>query len=398
MNETKNQMTPEQETLIPMEEALKTAEERLPNFEPGEIIDAKVVLVRDDAAFVDIGGKSDYSIPLAELTAESAALAQEVVKTGDLIKVMVVRTEEEDKISLSKRRADERLVWLDLQEAFNSQSLVSGTVSGVVKGGLNVNLNGVKAFMPASHAVLEQTKNLESLVGQTFDMNILELDLAKKRVLVSRRKILEEERRKIEAEFFENIKEGERRKGKVTKILNFGAFVDLGSGIEGLIHISELSWNRVKNAAEVLNEGDEVEVLVTKVDPEKKRLSLSLKQIEEHPWDRAIKDFTEGAVYQGTVVRLEPFGAFIRLAPGVEGLAHISQLAEKRVNNPEEVLSVGQEVQVKIIKIDPSKRKVSLSLKQVASDREKEQLHAYLKQHQDQPFVQNLGDFIKTEQ
>lgn len=397
MSETKSQLEMENETSVPMDEAMQMAEERLGNLEPGQIIEAKVVLVRDDAVFVDIGGKSDYTIPLAELTTAPVTSAREVVKSGDLIKVMVTKTGDEDKILLSKRRADEERVWQDLKEAFDSQRIVSGSVTGVVKGGLNVTLEGVRAFMPASHATLGRSQNLESLVGQTFDLKILELDPGKKRVLVSRKSILEEERQKIEAEFFQNIKEGDRRTGKVTRITNFGAFVDLGSGIEGLIHVSELSWNRVRHASELLKEGDEVEVLVTKVDPAAKRLSLSLKQLQEHPWYQAAKNFNEGEVYPGTVVRLESFGAFIRLAPGVEGLAHISQLAEKRVNNPAEVLSVGQEVQAKILKIDRPNRKISLSLKQVTADQEKEQVHEFIEEQADQPFVQNLGDFLKVE-
>lgn len=397
MSDTKSQMEMENETSVPMDEAMQIAEERLGNLEPGQIIEAKVVLVRDDAVFVDIGGKSDYTIPLAELTTAPVTSARDVVKRGDLIKVMVIKTGDEDKILLSKRRADEERVWQDLKEAFNSQRIVSGLVTGVVKGGLNVTLEGVRAFMPASHATLGRSQNLESLVGQTFDLKILELDPGKKRVLVSRKSILEEERQKIEAEFFQNIKEGDRRRGKVTRITDFGAFVDLGSGIEGLIHVSELSWNRVKHASELLKEGDEVEVLVTKVDPAAKRISLSLKQLQEHPWYQAAKNFNEGEVYPGTVVRLESFGAFIRLAPGVEGLAHISQLAEKRVNNPAEVLSVGQEVQAKILKIDRPNRKISLSLKQVTADQEKEQVHEFIEEQADQPFVQNLGDFLKVE-
>lgn len=396
MNETKNQIDMENEVSVPMDEAMKIAEERLANLEPGQIIEAKVVLVRDDAVFVDIGGKSDFSIPLAELTKAPVASAQEVVKNGDVIKVMVTRTEDE-KILLSKRRAEEWQIWQDLKALFESQSLVSGKVTGVVKGGLNVDVKGVRAFMPASHSTLGQSRNLEPLVGQTFDLKILELDSDKRRILVSRKSILEEERERIEREFFENIKEGERRNGKVTRITNFGAFVDLGSGIEGLIHISELSWNRVKHASEVLKEGDEVEVLVTKIDQDKKRLSLSLKQIQEHPWYAAAQNFKEGEVYSGTVVRLESFGAFIRLAPEVEGLAHISQLANRRINSPEEVLNVGQEVQAKILKIDRSNRKISLSLKQVTSDREEKKVNDFLENQDDQPFVQSLGDFIKID-
>jgi ribosomal protein S1 len=395
MNETKTLIDPEIETSSQMEEAMKEAEERKLQFEPGQIIEAKVVLVREDTAFVDLGGKSDFAIPLAELSTTPVTSARDVVKEGDYIKVMVTRTGDDEKILLSKRRAEEEQFWLDLKEAFQNGKVLTGLVTGVVKGGLNVDLNGVRAFMPASHAVLGRSAELDKLVGQSIEAKILELDVEKRRVLLSRKSILEEERRKLEAEFFQNIKEGERRQGKVSRITNFGAFVDLGSGIEGLIHISELSWNRVKKVSDLLKEGDEVETLVTKVDAANKKLSLSLKQLGEHPWDQAIKNFTENAVYPGTVVRLEPFGAFIRLAPEVEGLAHISQLAEKRVNNPEEVLNVGQEVQAKILKIDRANRKVSLSLKQVTTDQEVQQLNEFLGQQEDQPFVQNLGDFLK---
>lgn len=397
MNETKTLIDPELEASSQMEEAMKEAGERKLELEPGQIIEAKVVLVHEDAAFVDLGGKSDFAIPLIELSAAPITSAREVVKEGDLIKVMVIRTGDDEKISLSKRRADEEQVWLDLKEAFQDGKVLTGLVTGVVKGGLNVNLNGVRAFMPASHAVLGRPAGLDNLVGQTIEVKILELDAEKRRVLVSRKSILEEERRKIEAEFFQNIKEGERRKGKVTRIVNFGAFVDLGSGIEGLIHISELSWRRVKKVGDLLKEGDEVETVVIKVDAANKKVSLSLKQTGEHPWYQAVKNFAENAVYPGTVVRLEPFGAFIRLAPEVEGLAHISQLADKRVNNPEEVLSVGQEVQAKILKIDRANRKISLSLKQVTTDQEKQQLNEFLEQQEDQPFVQSLGDFLKIE-
>lgn len=395
MNETKTLIDPEIEASSQMEEAMKEAEERKLQFEPGQIIEAKVVLVREDAAFVDLGGKSDFAIPLAELSTTPVTSARDVVKEGDNIKVMVTRTGDDEKILLSKRRAEEEQIWLDLKEVFQNGKVLTGLVTGVVKGGLNVELNGVRAFMPASHAVLGRPSELDKLVGQSINAKILELDVEKKRVLISRKSILEEERRKLEAEFFQNIKEGERRKGKVSRITNFGAFVDLGSGIEGLIHISELSWNRVKKVSDLLKEGDEVETLVTKVDAANKKLSLSLKQLGEHPWDQAIKNFAENAVYPGTVVRLESFGAFIRLAPEVEGLAHISQLAEKRVNNPEEVLNVGQEVQAKILKIDRANRKVSLSLKQVTTDQEVQQLNEFLEQQEDQPFVQNLGDFLK---
>jgi ribosomal protein S1 len=221
MVETKVLIDPENEASTQMEEAMKEAEEHKLRLEPGQIIEARVVLVREDAAFVDLGGKTDFAIPLAELSAASITSAREVVKEGDLIKVMVTKANDDEKILLSKRRAEEEEVWVDLKEVFQNGKVVSGSITGVVKGGLNVNLNGVRAFMPASHAVLGRPAELDNLVGQSLEVKILEIDVEKRRALVSRKSILEEERRKVEEEFFQNIKEGERRKGKVTRIVNF---------------------------------------------------------------------------------------------------------------------------------------------------------------------------------
>ena len=296
---------------------------------------------------------------------------------------------------MSRRRIEQEEVWVKLEVVLREDKTITGTVLELIKGGLSVNVEGIKAFMPASQSGLGFITNLADLVGKTFPVKILELDRAKRRLLVSRRVILEAEKERFEGEFFNQVAEGQRKVGKVSRIVDFGAFVDLGSGIEGLIHISELSWNRVKSAREILKEGDEVEVLIAKVDKEKKKLSLSLKQIQSHPWLDAIKNFQEGEIYSGTVVRLETFGAFIRLTPGLEGLAHISQLSEKRINKPDEVLKVGDEVKAKILKIDTENRKVALSLKQVTEDKEVEEIGEFLDNQGDSAITQNLGDFIK---
>jgi small subunit ribosomal protein S1 len=371
-------------------------EDRFRELAPGQILDAKVILVRDDAAFVDIGGKSDLTIPLSELSSEPAISAKTLVKTGDVIKVMVARAGDEDKIVLSKRLVDQQQVWFELEDVYKQESLIQGTVSEAVKGGLSVNINGLRAFMPASQAGLGYIKDLSGLVGESFPVKIIEFDRLKKRVVVSRRVLLEAERKKAEVDFYERITEGERRTGVVTRLADFGAFVDLGSGIEGLVHVSEISWNRVKQPQEALTVGQSVEVLVTKVDPTAKRISLSIKQIQEHPWHSAIGNFDEGKVYPGKVVRLESFGAFIRLAPGIDGLAHVSQIADRRIGKPEEVLKVGDEVQVKILKIDTANRKVSVSLKEVAQDQNEQEMNKYLNQQNESNLSQNLGEFIKN--
>lgn len=340
-------------------------DDRFKELTQGQIIEAKVILVRDDAAFVDIGGKSDLTIPVEELAVNPASSAKEMVKPGDIITVMVMRTGDEDKVRLSKRLVDQEQVWLDFEASFKEGAPVIGKVTGAVKGGVNIMVGGIKAFMPASQATLYPSKDLTDLVGQEFPVKILEFDRAKHRVLVSRRELLAAEKKRVSTEFFGSIKEGDRRNGTVTRLTDFGAFVDLGSGIEGLIHVSELSWQRVKSAKEILNEGDQVEVLITKIDPAVQKISLSLKQIQPHPWTEGISKFKEGAVFPGTVVRLESFGVFVRLAPGIEGLIHISELSWERVKSAKEILSEGDQVEVLITKIDPAAQKISLSLKQI---------------------------------
>lgn len=365
------------------------------NLEVGQIIDAKVILVRDDEVYVDIGSKSDMIIPLKELTDQPVTSAKEVVSNGDLIKVMVVKSGDEDGVQLSKRRLDMEKVWADLAQDFQQGCTLTANVLEVIKGGLSVRVKGVKAFMPASHSSLAFQNNFDDLVGQDVAVRIIELEAAKKRLVVSRKVLLEEAKQQVEAEFFQKIAEGERLEGTVTRTANFGAFVDLGSGIEGLIHISELSWNRVKTTEEVVKSGDSVSVLVISVDAEHKKIGLSLKQLKAHPWLEAIQNFSEGNVYAGTVTRLESFGAFIRLAPNLEGLAHVSQLSEKRIGKPEEVLKVGDEVQAKIIKIDREHHKVGLSLKQVSQDQNQQETEAFLGQQDNETFTQSLGQFFK---
>jgi small subunit ribosomal protein S1 len=371
-------------------------EDRFQELVPGQIIEAKVILVRDDAAFVDIGGKSDLTIPLAELAAEPGESAKQLVEVGDVIKVVVTKTGDEEKIRLSKRLYDLEKIWLDLAEVQKQGGVVEGTVTAMVKGGLSVMVKGVRAFMPASQSGLGQV-NLKALVGSTFNVNVLELDQAKHRLLVTRRALLEAQRKQAEAEFFSRVTEGERQTGVVTRLTDFGAFIDLGGGVEGLLHVSEMSWRRVKSPRDLLKEGDTVEVLIIKADPETRRISLSLKQIQAHPWDEAAQKFAEGQVCPGTVVKLESFGAFVNLAPSLDGLVHISQIADKRIAKPDEVLKVGDQVTVKIIKIDTANRKISLSMKQVVQDQSEQQVTQFIEGQDAAPVSQSLGDLLKDE-
>jgi small subunit ribosomal protein S1 len=402
-NETPNAdlvSTEEQNQAEDFEALLQSVPRRL---EEGMILKARVVLVRDDAAFVDLGWKSDLPIPVGELTPEEGVSAKEIVKPGDEIRVMVVRSKDPDEpFMLSKRRADQETAWSDLAEKMKGQEVVSARVTRVNKGGLELDLFGVRAFMPASQVGLNYVEDLSAFVGQEFQARIIEFDPDKKRIVLSRRSILEEERKKAEEAIYASIQEGAKLKGKVVRLAPFGAFVDIG-GVEGLVHVSELSWERVGQPQEVVSVGDEVEVLVLKVDKEAKRISLSLKQLRPHPWDRVQSRFHEGEIVEGTVVRLAAFGAFVKLAEGVDGLVHISQLAHERVKDPKDVVSVGQNVRVKILSIDTANRKISLSIKettpapQVASDavssngESDDDVQAYLKNQESGRLQSNLG-------
>jgi small subunit ribosomal protein S1 len=388
-----------EETVIQEEESVDYdwPEDRFKDLVPGQTIEAKVILVRDDAVFVDIGGKSDLTIPLEELTAEPVSTAKEVVQTGDVIKVLVTKAGDEEKIRLSKRLYEQERIWVDLEAARTEGGTLEGTVTEVVKGGMSVMVKGIRAFMPASHSGLGQT-NLEELVGKTLSFTVLELDRAKRRLLVSRRALLTAAKQKAETEFFSQATEGERRVGQVNRITDFGAFIDLGGGVEGLLHVSEMSWQRVKSPREILKEGDSVEVLITKINPEAKRISLSLKQIQPHPWDEAVQNFSEGQVYSGTVVKLEPFGVFVNLAPGLDGLVHISQISDKRIAKPDEVLKEGERVSVKILKIDTAKRKLSLSLKQAVADQDTKQIAEYIDNQDSSAVSQKLADLLPKEE
>ena len=391
MDEQEEMTGEEKET---MEQGLATDARAL---QEGEIITARVVHVQDELAFVDVGWKSDLPIILEELSLTPITSAKEAVKEGESVRVMVIKIDDDEGITLSKKRADQEYRWVELEEALAKGEPVSGRVTDRNKGGLVVDI-GVRGFVPASQAALSSIEDLSTCIGETWQMRVMEVDRAAGRVVLSRRAILEEEREKARLEAYSKLHEGDIVEGKVTRLTNFGAFVDLGAGVEGLLHVSEIAWERVNNPADRLTVGEILKIQIIKIDPEAGRISLTLKQLHPHPWIGVAERFPEGTVTTGKVVRIQPFGAFVRLADGIDGLVHISQLADRRVNKPEEVVSLGQEVKVKVLKVDQEAKRISLSMQEAAEGAEREQVRAFLKDQAQEEMKLTIGDLIRIKQ
>jgi small subunit ribosomal protein S1 len=288
------------------------------------------------------------------------------VQVGDRIEALVLQKEDkEGRLILSKKRAQYERAWGRIEEVMHSGQTITGPVIEVVKGGLILDI-GLRGFLPASLVDLRRVRDLQPFVGQELEAKIIELDRNRNNVVLSRRAFLEESQSEGRKTFLQSLQKGERRKGTVSSIVNFGAFVDLG-GVDGLVHVSELSWKHVDHPQEVVSVGQEVEVEVLDVDLDRERVSLSLKATQEDPWKEFERTSQAGSVITGTVTKLVPFGAFVRVAQGIEGLVHISEISHEHVDSPESVLQVGQEVQVKVIDVDVQRRRVSLSMRQVTS-------------------------------
>lgn len=330
----------------------------------GDRIKGTVVQVKDDCVYVNINYKSDGIITLAELAANPGKSAQEIVTEGEEIEVVVLSMEDEEgNIHLSRKRVAREQAWEKILAAYENNQIVEAEVSRVVKGGLVVDI-GLRGFVPASHVAIEYVENLEQFVGQKLSLKVIEIDRANNNVVLSRKVVLEEEREAAKAETIAKLEEGQIVEGLVTKIVDFGAFIDLG-GIEGLLHISEMSWGRIDHPTEVLQEGEKATVKVLKLDLEKERIALGLKQILPDPWVEFIENHSIGEVVNGTITKTVDFGAFMEVAPGIEGLIHISQLARRHVEKTTEVVSVGDQVDAKIININEADRKIGLSMKEL---------------------------------
>jgi small subunit ribosomal protein S1 len=332
-------------------------------FGEGDIMTGTVVKIEKDEVLVDIGFKSEGFIPLRELSIRNDVDPHEVVSVGDEIEALVLEKEDQDgRLKLSKKRAQYERAWGRIEEIKSSEGTVVGPVIEVVKGGLILDI-GLRGFLPASLVEMRRVRDLHPYVGQELECRIIELDRNRNNVVLSRRKFLEESQAEQRADFLQSLSKGEVRKGTVSSIVNFGAFVDLG-GVDGLVHVSELSWKHVDHPSEVVEVGEEVEIEVLDVDLERERVSLSLKATQEDPWHQFARTHEVGEVIEGRVTKLVPFGAFVEVDDAIEGLVHISELAEHHVEKSEDEVAVHDRIPVKIIDIDLDRRRISLSRKQ----------------------------------
>ena len=349
------------------EEFLAAVDATIKYFNDGDIVSGKVVKVDHDEVLLDIGYKTEGVIPTRELSIKHDVDPDEVVEVGDEIDALVLTKEDkEGRLILSKKRAQYERAWGTIEELQNNDQPVTGTVIEVVKGGLILDI-GLRGFLPASLVEMRRVRDLDPYIGQELEAKIIELDKHRNNVVLSRRAYLEETQSAVRSDFLHQLQKGQVRKGVVSSIVNFGAFVDLG-GVDGLVHVSELSWKHIDHPSEVVTVGDEVTVEVLDVDLDRERVSLSLKATQEDPWRVFARTHAVGQIVPGKVTKLVPFGAFVRVDEGIEGLVHISELAQRHVEVPDQVVNVGEEVMVKVIDIDLDRRRISLSLKQADED------------------------------
>jgi small subunit ribosomal protein S1 len=333
-------------------------------FEEGDVVSGKVVRIDQDEVLVDIGYKSEGVILANELSIRKSVDPSEEVSLGEEVDALVLTKEDQDgRLLLSKKRARFEKAWRRIEAAAESGEPVEGTVIEVVKGGLIIDL-GVRGFLPASLVDIRRVQNLEDFLGQKIECKVIELNRSRNNVVLSRRAVLEEERKEVRQQILDRLQPGQVVEGAISNIVDFGAFVDL-DGIDGLIHISELSWSHVNHPSEILSIGDVVPVKVLDIDRDRQRISLGLKQTQEDPWQRVVDTYNVGDELEGTVTKVVTFGAFVEIMDGVEGLVHISELAQHHVENPREVVEPGDKITVRILEIDSERRRLSLSVKRV---------------------------------
>ncbi len=332
-------------------------------FNDGDIVEGTIVKVDRDEVLLDIGYKTEGVIPSRELSIKHDVDPSEVVSVGDSVEALVLQKEDkEGRLILSKKRAQYERAWGTIERIKEEDGVVEGSVIEVVKGGLILDI-GLRGFLPASLVEMRRVRDLQPYVGKTLEAKIIELDKNRNNVVLSRRAWLEQTQSEVRQTFLNQLQKGQIRSGVVSSIVNFGAFVDLG-GVDGLVHVSELSWKHIDHPSEVVEVGQEVTVEVLDVDMDRERVSLSLKATQEDPWQHFARTHQIGQVTPGRVTKLVPFGAFVRVEEGIEGLVHISELAERHVEIPEQIVQVGDEIFVKVIDIDLERRRISLSLKQ----------------------------------
>ncbi|WP_138492974.1 30S ribosomal protein S1 [Paenibacillus pinistramenti] len=355
------------EEIKDQQEVVETANQdeldQIVSLKKGDTVKGTIVKVEDNQAYVSLGYKYDGIIPIRELSSVHLDSAGEVVQVGQEVEAKVVSiNDEKESLVLSKRAIDSENAWDELQAKFDSSETFEVVVADVVKGGIVADV-GVRGFIPASMVERHFVEDFSDYKGRTLRVKVKELDRENNKVILSQKDVLEEEFEANKHKVMAELQEGSVIEGTVQRLTDFGAFVDVG-GVDGLVHVSEIAWNHVNKPADVLSEGDQVKVKVLKVDPEKGKISLSIKAAAPGPWETAADQFKSGDIVSGQVKRLAPFGAFVEIAPGVEGLVHISQISHKHIGTPHEVLKEGQDVQVKILEVNPSEKRVSLSIKE----------------------------------
>ncbi len=349
--------------MVPVDESV------LIDFKDGDIVEGDVVRIDKEEVLVDIGYKSEGLIPSNELSIRKGADPHDIVELGQHMEALVMQKEDADgRLILSAKRAAFERAWERIEGAYSAQETVRGPVIEVVRGGLILDI-GLRGFLPASLVDIRRVKNLESFIGQEMECKVIELNRTRNNVVLSRRAVLEEERKDERDRILTSLEEGQVIKGTVSNLVDFGAFVDL-EGIDGLIHISELSWNHVDHPSEVVEVGEEVEVKVLEVDKDRERISLGLKQTRSDPWQEVVERVNIGEKIPGRITKLVSFGAFVEVAEGVEGLIHISELAEHHVETPDEIIRSGDQIEARIIDVDAKRRRLSLSLRPPKEERE----------------------------
>lgn len=365
----------------------------------GDVVKATVTKVEDKQALVDVGYKYDGLIPISELSPLHVDKVSDVVAVGDTFEVKVIKlNDEKEELVVSKKAVAMESAWADLEQKMQSGEIIEAIVKEVVKGGLVVDV-GVRGFIPASMVERHFVEDFSDYKGKSLTLKVVEMDKEKNKVILSHKAVLEDEAKQQKQSVMDKIQPGQILEGTVQRMTDFGVFVDIG-GVDGLVHVSELAWNRVEKPSDVVKEGDKVTVKVLKVDKENERIGLSIKETQAGPWAKVAEEFKVGAIVKGTVKRLVSFGAFVEVAPGIEGLVHISQIANRRVNTPGEVLKEGQEVQVKVLDVVPQEQRISLSIRAVEEDRAEQAERASKKEQQqfqqenNQPMGVTLGELF----
>jgi len=342
----------------------------------GAVVEGEVVSVTSEGAFVSVGYKNDAFIPKDQLSYRTFDNPEEVVKVGEKVSVYVMSMEDEDgKLILSKKRADLEDAWRRVTTAYEKQTVITATVVEQVKGGLIVDL-GLRGFVPASQIRLKPVRNLEEFVGEPLRLKVLELDRNRRKVVLSQKKVLQEEGVNKKEKTLTDLKEGKIVKGTVARVTNFGVFINLG-GVDGLVHISELSWDRVKHPSEVVSVGQEVEVMVLAINKKKERISLSFKQAQPDPWQFKAEDYKVGHIMEGEITKIAPKYIFIKLEPGIEGLVPLHEASEDKNARLGELFTIGSKIPVKILDVKPAQRRMTLSIKQAKEEKKEKEFASY---------------------